>query len=114
MCIRDRIRIDHGGKLATVYGHLSGFAPGLEAGMSVSRGELIGFVGSTGRSTGAHLHFETLIDGKPVNPITHPDVKRSQLRTPDLERFRKQVAQSMAERDREAAAEKAAAALTAN
>jgi len=97
------IRIDHGGKLATVYGHLSGFAPGLEAGMSVSRGELIGFVGSTGRSTGAHLHFETLIDGKPVNPITHPDMKRGQLRSPELERFRKQVALSLAERDREAA-----------
>ena len=108
------IRIDHGGKLATVYGHLSAFAPGIEAGTTVARGELIGFVGSTGRSTGAHLHFETQIDGKPVNPITHPDVKRGQLRTPDLERFRKQVAQSLAERDREAAAEKAAAALTSN
>jgi murein DD-endopeptidase MepM/ murein hydrolase activator NlpD len=108
------IRIDHGGKLATVYGHLSAFAPGIEAGATVSRGDLIGFVGSTGRSTGAHLHFETLIDGKPVNPINHPDVKRGQLRSPDLERFRKQVTQSLAERDREAAAEKAAAALTSN
>jgi len=96
------IRIDHGGKLATVYGHLSGFAPGIEAGTTVSRGQLIGFVGSTGRSTGAHLHFETLIDGKPANPITHPDVKRGQLRSPELERFRKQVTLSLAERDREA------------
>ena len=58
------IRIEHGGRLATVYGHLSAFAPGIEPGEAVVRGELIGFVGSTGRSTGAHLHFELLNDGK--------------------------------------------------
>lgn len=97
------IRIDHAGNLATVYGHLSGFAPDIEAGTIVSRGEVIGFVGSTGRSTGAHLHFELLADGKPVNPITHPETRRGMLRGPDLERLRKQVAQSLAERDREAA-----------
>ena len=69
----------------------------------MSRGEVIGFVGSTGRSTGAHLHFELLADGKPVNPITHPETRRGVLRGPDLDRLRKQVAQSLAERDREAA-----------
>jgi murein DD-endopeptidase MepM/ murein hydrolase activator NlpD len=97
------IRIDHAGNLATVYGHLSAFAPDIEAGTIVSRGEVIGFVGSTGRSTGAHLHFELLADGKPVNPITHPETRRSVLRGPDLDRLRKQVALSLAERDREAA-----------
>ena len=96
------IRIDHGGKLATVYGHLMAFAPGIEPGESVSRGELIGFVGSTGRSTGAHLHFEIQNDGKAVNPITHPELKTTQLRGPDLDRFRKQVARSLEERAREA------------
>jgi murein DD-endopeptidase MepM/ murein hydrolase activator NlpD len=96
------IRIDHGGRLATVYGHLSAFAPGIEPGETVVRGELIGFVGSTGRSTGAHLHFELLTDGKPVNPINHPELKAAPLRGPDLERFRKQVARSFEERDREA------------
>jgi murein DD-endopeptidase MepM/ murein hydrolase activator NlpD len=96
------IRIDHGGKLATVYGHLMAFAPGIEPGEPVVRGELIGFVGSTGRSTGAHLHFEVLNDGKPVNPITHPELKAAQLRGLDLERFRKQVARSIEERAREA------------
>ena len=98
------IRIDHGGKLNTVYGHLEGFAPGLQAGKIVSKGDVIGFVGSTGRSTGAHLHFELLTDGKAVNPITHPDLKRTQLRGPELEKFRKQVNLSLAERDREAKA----------
>ncbi len=99
------IRIDHAGQLATVYGHLSGFAPGIVTGTKVSRGEVIGFVGSTGRSTGAHLHFELLADGKPVNPITHPETRRGVLRGPDLDRLRKQVAQSLAERDREASVE---------
>ena len=96
------IRIEHGGRLATVYGHLSAFAPGIEPGEAVVRGELIGFVGSTGRSTGAHLHFELLSDGKPVNPINHPELKAAPLRGPELERFRKQVARSFEERDREA------------
>ena len=98
------IRIEHGSRLATVYGHLSAFAPGIEPGETVVRGELIGFVGSTGRSTGAHLHFELLSDGKPVNPINHPELKAAPLRGADLERFRKQVARSLEERDREAAA----------
>ncbi len=98
------VRIDHAGKLTSVYGHLAGFAAGLQPGMVVSKGDVIAFVGSTGRSTGAHLHFELLAEGKPVNPITHPDLKRAQLRGPDLEKFRKQVAESTAERDREAKA----------
>ena len=95
------VRLEHGGKLASVYGHLSAFASGLQPGMMVSRGDVIGYVGSTGRSTGAHLHFELQVDGKPVNPITHPELKRAQLRGADLERFRKQVAASRAERDLE-------------
>lgn len=98
------VRIEHGARLATVYGHMLGFAPGLQPGMSVSRGDVIGFVGSTGRSTGAHLHFELQVDGKPVNPVTHPELKRAQLRGPEFERFRKQVAASLAERDLEAKA----------
>jgi|GEM_PF-564494 len=98
------IRLDHAGRLSTVYGHLSGFAPGIEPGRMVSRGDVIGYVGNTGRSTGAHLHFEFLIDGKAVNPINHPETRRTQLRGPELERFRRQVAVSLAERDREAKA----------
>jgi murein DD-endopeptidase MepM/ murein hydrolase activator NlpD len=96
------IRIEHGGRLATVYGHLSAFAPGIEPGETVVRGELVGFVGSTGRSTGAHLHFELLSDGKPANPINHPELKAAPLRGADLDRFRKQVTRSLEEREREA------------
>ena len=97
------IRIDHPAKTSTVYGHLSGFAPGIEEGARVSQGELIGFVGNTGRSTGAHLHFEILSNGRAVDPLAYPETKRAQLRGADLERFRKQVKRALAERDRETA-----------
>jgi murein DD-endopeptidase MepM/ murein hydrolase activator NlpD len=97
------IRIDHQGKLSTVYGHLSSFAPGIQEGARVSQGELIGFVGNTGRSTGAHLHFEILSNGKAVDPLAYAELKRPQLRGADLERFGKQVKNALAERERERA-----------
>ena len=96
------MQIDHPGKLTTVYGHLSAFAPGIEAGARVSQGELVGFVGNTGRSTGAHLHFEIVANGRTVNPLTFAGIKRSQLTGTDLDRFKKQVRRSLDERDREA------------
>jgi murein DD-endopeptidase MepM/ murein hydrolase activator NlpD len=105
------IRVDHPGKTSTVYGHLSGFAPGIEEGARVSQGELIGFVGNTGRSTGSHLHFEILSGGKAVDPLAYPETKRAQLRGPDLERFRKQMKSALAERDRETAMELAISGL---
>jgi murein DD-endopeptidase MepM/ murein hydrolase activator NlpD len=59
--------IDHGGGLATCYGHQSSFALG--AGASVSQGQVIGYVGNTGHSFGAHLHFEVRVNGSPVDPL---------------------------------------------
>lgn len=58
--------IDHGGGMATAYAHQSSIAVG---GGSVSQGQVIGYVGSTGNSTGAHLHFEVRINGSPVDPL---------------------------------------------
>jgi murein DD-endopeptidase MepM/ murein hydrolase activator NlpD len=99
------MQIDHADKLTTVYGHLSAFAPGIEAGTRVSQGELVGFVGNTGRSTGAHLHFEIVANGRTVNPLTFPGIKRAQLAGADLDRFKKQVKRSLDERDCEARVE---------
>jgi murein DD-endopeptidase MepM/ murein hydrolase activator NlpD len=61
------IVVKHDFGLSTRYGHLSGFA--VQAGSSVKRGDTIGYVGSTGRSTGAHLHYEILANGKLINPL---------------------------------------------
>jgi len=59
--------IDHGFGIKTRYGHLSNFAVG--AGTTVSRGALIGYVGTTGRTTGPHLHYEVLANGQLINPL---------------------------------------------
>ena len=60
------IRIDHGYGIATSYAHLSKSA--VKDGMRVKRGDIIGYVGDTGRSTGAHLHYAVFVDNVPVNP----------------------------------------------
>jgi murein DD-endopeptidase MepM/ murein hydrolase activator NlpD len=92
----------YGGKLATVYGHLSAFAPGIAAGVRVEQGDIIGFTGSTGRTTGPHLHFELLVNGRPTNPISNPATRHGQLRGPEMLQFKKVVARDLAEREREA------------
>lgn len=66
------LKIKHPGNLMTGYLHLSGFAKGIRQGSHVSQGQLIGYVGSTGASTGPHLDYRIWRNGTPVNPLTIP------------------------------------------
>jgi len=63
------IRIRHANGYKTAYAHLHGFARGIRAGSRVTQGQVIGYVGSTGRSTGPHLHYEVHLNGRPLNPM---------------------------------------------
>jgi murein DD-endopeptidase MepM/ murein hydrolase activator NlpD len=67
------IEVDHGGGLTTRYAHLSRIE--VAVGTQIARGQLIGEVGSTGRSTGPHLHYEVRIDGESVNPLAYLPAK---------------------------------------
>ena len=62
------VRLAHGGGIDTGYGHMSRIAVGV--GMHVTRGQVIGYVGSTGLSTGPHLHYELYRGGQPVDPLS--------------------------------------------
>jgi murein DD-endopeptidase MepM/ murein hydrolase activator NlpD len=64
------VRVRHANGYETAYGHMTAFARGLDVGSRVRQGQIIGFVGSTGMSTGAHVHFEILINDRFVNPMT--------------------------------------------
>lgn len=82
------VRIVHGDSLATSYSHMSNFAAGVTPGTRVRKGQLIGYVGSTGRSTGPHLHFCVLVDGQFVNPAPYVAGGGGRLNGQDLVSFR--------------------------
>lgn len=63
------VDLSHGHGVMTRYGHLDSY--NIEPGQRVRRGDVIGFVGNTGRTTGFHLHYEVRVDGQPVNPLTY-------------------------------------------
>ena len=63
------VRLKHANGYETAYGHMSAFAKGMEPGKRVRQGQVIGFVGSTGMSTGAHVHYEILVNGRFVDPM---------------------------------------------
>tara|TARA_B100000700_G_C14971366_1_gene821576 strand:+ start:142 stop:1434 length:1293 start_codon:yes stop_codon:yes gene_type:complete len=61
------VKLKHNSTYQTVYAHMSKFARGIKAGVRVKQGQTIGYVGSTGKSTGPHLHYEVIVNGKKVN-----------------------------------------------
>jgi murein DD-endopeptidase MepM/ murein hydrolase activator NlpD len=63
------VRLKHNNGYETAYGHMSAFAKGMEIGKRVRQGQVIGFVGSTGQSTGPHVHYEILVNGRFVDPL---------------------------------------------
>ena len=63
------VRIRHNSTYKTAYAHMQRIAKGISRGKTVKQGQIIGYVGTTGRSTGPHLHYEVLVNGKQVNPL---------------------------------------------
>ena len=89
------VKIGHESGLATGYAHMSRIAPGVKRSARVRQGQVIGYVGSTGLSTGPHLHFELHRGGRPIDPLTMArTAQRTRLAGKDLERFKTRIAET--------------------
>lgn len=86
------VRIRHRSGLETAYAHMNGFKSGLKTGSRVKQGQVIGYVGTTGRSTGPHLHYEIVMNGKQVNPASVKLPTGKALKGRDLKNFNSVVA----------------------
>ncbi|MGB8399837.1 M23 family metallopeptidase, partial [Bradyrhizobium sp.] len=84
------VRLKHNNGYETAYGHMSAFAKGTEPGKRVRQGQVIGFVGSTGLSTGAHVHYEILVNGRFVDPMRVKLPRGRSLDGPVLANFEKE------------------------
>lgn len=97
------VRIRHNSEIKTAYAHTSRFARGVRAGSRVRQGQIVAYVGSTGRSTGPHLHYEVLLNGRQVNPMSVKLPAGEQLLGKDLKTLRAMVpgidARAIAARD---------------
>lgn len=82
------IKIRHNSEYSTAYGHMWKFAKGIRPGVRVKQGQVIGYVGSTGLSTGPHLHYEVVRNGKRVNPTTIRAATGNNLAGKDLKKFK--------------------------
>ncbi len=82
------IRIRHNNEYKTAYAHLSGFKKGISSGVRVNQGEVIGYVGNTGNSTGPHLHYEIIFQNKQINPLKLKLPSGKVLKGDELKRFK--------------------------
>lgn len=87
------VRIRHNSVYSTAYLHLSRYASGIRAGKRVKQGDVIGYVGSTGRSTGPHLDFRVWKNGSPINPLKMQSPPAEPLKQENMEAFRAVLAQ---------------------
>jgi murein DD-endopeptidase MepM/ murein hydrolase activator NlpD len=82
------VEIKHNNKYETLYAHMSKLAAGIRRGARVNQGQIIGYVGSTGRSTGPHLHYEVRVNDRPVNPTRINAAAGKQLAGKELANFK--------------------------
>ena len=83
------VRIRHNSLYKTAYAHMHRFAKNIKKGKTVKQGQIIGYVGSTGRSTGPHLHYEILLNNKQINPQKLNLPEAIKLEKEELEDFQK-------------------------
>jgi murein DD-endopeptidase MepM/ murein hydrolase activator NlpD len=81
------VKLQHSGKYETLYAHMSRIADGITPGAAVRQGQVIGYVGATGRATGPHLHYEVRVANRPVNPMRVKASGGRQLAAKDLKSF---------------------------
>ena len=88
------MQVAHGGGIVTLYGHMSGIAA--SAGQMVRQGQVIGYVGSSGLSTGPHLHFDVKVNGRAVDPMSVRMQSRNVISGPQRQAFNARLKQLMA------------------
>ncbi len=91
------VKLQHTQDVATAYAHMSRIGPGIKPGVAVRQGQVIGFVGSTGMSTGPHLHYEFHRGGKQVNPLAQKFAMRGTVSGKDAARFQALARQYLAQ-----------------
>jgi murein DD-endopeptidase MepM/ murein hydrolase activator NlpD len=91
------VKLEHTREIGTGYGHMSRLGPGIKPGVTVRQGQVIGFVGSTGMSTGPHLHYEFYRSGRAVNPLAQKFAMQASVGGKDLARFKGLAGQYLAQ-----------------
>ncbi|MGL4315353.1 MAG: peptidoglycan DD-metalloendopeptidase family protein [Pseudomonas sp.] len=95
--------IQHGSSYRTLYGHMQGFAKGIRTGGMVKQGQIIGYIGTTGLSTGPHLHYEFQVNGKHVDPLSQKLPMADPIARNEKQRFMQLSTPLMARMDQEKA-----------